>query len=304
MITQEMYEQLIQEIKTLNEKIDQQGKRLKVIEGYARNTQNIALSCESYSLDHGSNAYSEYELALYDRIHDLLHIMKPRKQRIFRIGRTGDGGYVMLDDYPEDYERIAYSFGISNDITFDSALADKEYHVYMYDHTIPGIKTNNERLHFFKLGISGSDGEMGGQCNSLEYYLKQNGHEHNKRMILKMDVEGAEWDFFKYVNAETLDSFDQIIMELHGFIDVKHNAEKIITGLETLNKTHQLIWLHRNNYGVAKSVGGRIYTNAFEVCYVNKSRYSFDEPDAGYCDMRLDYANWHMRVDYNMNYWN
>ena len=52
--------------------------------------------------------------------------MKPKsclgKNKI-RIRAKSDGGYVLLDDFINI--KIAYSFGISKEISFDKELADK-----------------------------------------------------------------------------------------------------------------------------------------------------------------------------------
>ena len=45
-----------------------------------------------------------------------------------------DGGYILLDDFHEG--SIAYSFGISTDVTWDKEMASRGYDVFMYDHTI------------------------------------------------------------------------------------------------------------------------------------------------------------------------
>ena len=67
------------------------------------------------------------------------------------IGEKRDGGYVLLDDFKNI--KIAYSFGISNNIHFDKELADKGIDVYMYDHTINQLPFNNSRFHWKKIGI-------------------------------------------------------------------------------------------------------------------------------------------------------
>lgn len=297
-------EMLVKEIRKLNIKIDDQNKKINQLISRTRNIENIALSGESYILDSLENAYSDLEIGYYDRVHSLLHVMQPIGFGFKRIGNERDGGYLLVDNFAKDNKGITYSFGISNDISFDDAISKQGYDVYMYDHTISGISSNNERLHYFKQGIGDADGKMDDKLNTLEYYLDVNGHNNASNMILKMDVEGAEWDFFKSVRKDTLKRFDQIVMEIHHFVGLRITADRIIKGLEKLNETHQLVWIHSNNYGVAKRVNGRIYTNAFEVCFLNKSNYNFKEPEMDYCDMKYDYPNWNMRIDFNMKRWN
>ncbi|MBQ4430570.1 MAG: hypothetical protein II877_03625, partial [Synergistaceae bacterium] len=125
----------------------------------------------------------------YDELQELLHVGKAVGFGLVRVGRDNDGGYVMLDDFGGG---IAYSFGIAGDVSWDKDMASRGYDVYMYDHTIDGLPEDNPRFHWSKLGIS--DGMThDGRLKSLEELIASNGHEGKHNMILKMDVEGAEW---------------------------------------------------------------------------------------------------------------
>ena len=48
--------------------------------------------------------------------------------RLIRIGRKNDGGYIMADDLRGS---VAYSFGISDDPSWDLAMAEHGYSVYV-----------------------------------------------------------------------------------------------------------------------------------------------------------------------------
>ena len=158
---------------------------------------------------------SEY----YHEIWKLLHISKAEDYELIRLGRNNDGGYIMLDDFADD-DKIAYSFGISGDVSWDKAMASRGYDVFMYDHTIDSLPEENSRFHWFKLGISDSSMNAD-RLKTLEYFIEQNHHQDKHDMILKMDVEGAEWGFIENVKTETLNRFSQILFEFHGMNDPK-----------------------------------------------------------------------------------
>ena len=125
----------------------------------------------------------------YDELQELLRVGKAEGFELVRVGCNNDGGYIMLDDFGGG---IAYSFGIAGDVSWDKDMASRGYDVYMYDHTIDGLPEDNPRFHWSKLGIS--DGMThDGRLKSLEELIASNGHEGKHNMILKMDVEGAEW---------------------------------------------------------------------------------------------------------------
>ena len=85
------------------------------------------------------------------KLYKMLCPKEVTKKKKNLVGNFGDGGYVLLDDL-EDI-KIAYSFGIRNEFSFDKALANKGINVYMYDHTINNIQSNDTKLHWKKIGL-------------------------------------------------------------------------------------------------------------------------------------------------------
>lgn len=121
---------------------------------------------------------------------------------------------------------------------------------------------------------------------SMKTILEKNGHEEQSDMILKMDVEGAEWDFLQETSSELLGKFLQITFELHDLTD-EANAEKIIPALEKLRLTHDPVWIHANNNGIIEEAGGIRMPQFLEITYVNKEKYNLR--DASYdCPIALD----------------
>jgi hypothetical protein len=87
-----------------------------------------------------------------------------------------DGGYVMLSSFKEN--GIAYSFGISNDVTWDNIMAELGYNIWQYDHTINALPYERKEFHWFKEGISGedlSDKPLKSLNDKVEGIMSQNG---------------------------------------------------------------------------------------------------------------------------------
>ena len=99
-------------------------------------------------------------------------------------------------------------------IQFDQALAKRGIDVYMYDHTINSLPLNNTKFHWSKIGICGSQNRTQ-NLKTLEDLIKINGHTSEKNMILKIDVEGWEWDSLNELNEYTLRQFKYIVIEYH-----------------------------------------------------------------------------------------
>lgn len=194
----------------------------------------------------------------------------PKDQNFVRLGKAYDGGYVLADDFTPDMH--VYSFGIAGDVSFEKELAQRGLKIFMHDHTIHQLPEDHENFVFRKTGISHMN-EPENQKMSLETLMEMNQDLQNDQLILKMDVEGAEWDFLANVPPQVLSHFRQITFEFHRLTDTKLSRQ-ILFGLEKLNKTHQLVWIHANNFGHVENAGEDLEIPAYmEVTYLNRSVY-------------------------------
>jgi len=215
---------------------------------------------------------ADHDYQWMQTLRSLLVVMdvKDGHDHFVRMGRDNDGGYVMFDDFPA--ESIAYSFGISNDVSWDKDMASRNIDVLMYDHTISELPEHNSRFHFFKKGITGNKPQP--HCKTMEDFICKNGHRNHKNLILKMDVEGWEWDFLTQVSSEVLSQFSQMVFEFHEMAHGQYD-HLIPPALEKINQTHQLVHIHANNYGDVKWMGNRLWPEIFEVTYLRKSDHEF-----------------------------
>jgi hypothetical protein len=139
------------------------------------------------------------------------------------LGKKSDGCYVLLNDF--DNVKIAYSFGISTNIQFDKALADRGIDVYMYDHTINSLPFENPKFHWKKIGLCGKRTNKP-ELKNLEELINENGHNNEYNMILKMDIEQWEWESINDLNEDILNKFKYIAIEYH--FDDKKEFKRII----------------------------------------------------------------------------
>ena len=236
----------------------------------------------------------------YRELHSLLKIDSAEGFDLIRIGRDYDGGYIMLDDFEPG--GIAYSFGISGDVSWDKDMASRGYDVFMYDHTIDGLPEENTRFHWSKLGIA--DGVThDDRLKTLEELISRNGHEGKRDMILKMDVEGAEWGFLESVKPETLSQFSQMTFELHNMIKLADH-ERVLNILRKINETHQLVHLHANNVSSYVTIGGRNFAALFEVSYVLRDKYKFSSEYDVKLPLKIDMPNITGWPEIELGYWN
>jgi len=95
-------------------------------------------------------------------------------------------------------------------------------------------------------GIGAKKASIPLEVDSLTNHLKAN-DDLGKRKVLKMDVEGAEWDSLDSTPQDILIQFDQIIIELHG-IRILKDLDIKIRVLQKLNENFYLHHIHGNNY--------------------------------------------------------
>jgi len=222
----------------------------------------------------------------------IYHLILPKevigKNRIL-LGSKSDGCYVLLDDFQNI--KIAYSFGISVNIQFDQALADKGIDVYMYDHTINSLPYENPKFHWKKIGLCGVGKHYVGMKN-IEELIKENGHTNEKNMILKMDIEFWEWEAIINLKESTLIQFKYIAIEYH-FKDEKYykNHNIYYNVLKKISKTHQPFYSRCNGVRSKKiNFGNNRICQVIEVSYVIRENNFFKNDEAIYPLYEFDYS--------------
>lgn len=219
--------------------------------------------------------FDDFELYQYFKmLHEMIQLHKVfdenRGGSFVRVGNENDGGYVMWSPFSE--KNIAYSIGICTDISWDLQMAGLGYEIFQYDHTIKKLPRDNERFHYKKIGLTG--GEETHNLKRLSTILSEN-HHNECGMVLKMDIEGAEWEVFGNAGKE-LDLFDQIVVEFHGIIDARKHV-LIMKALSNIAKTHLAVHIHGNNFDTVSYCGRYITPNTIEVTFLNKRCFRLEK---------------------------
>jgi hypothetical protein len=153
-------------------------------------------------------------------------------------------------------------------------MAERGFEVFMYDHTIEALPAQHPNFHFFPVGICGDNG--GDRLRRLRALIEANGHASQGDMVLKMDVEGAEWDVFADMEIATLESFAQIVVELHWLDEVDRDDlySKMKTSLSKLVASFAPVHVHGNNCSDLAIVGGIAVPQVLEVTFVRRADFS------------------------------
>lgn len=163
-------------------------------------------------------------------------------KNLLRAGEMLDGGYVIADIHVD----TIYGIGVGNTYKFEKDVLDKYKgkRAHLYDPTVD-IHIQENNICHNKVGIDFYKHE---EYNSLENLIKENNDWDNNNMLLKIDVEGYEWNSLLYTTDECLLHFKQIVIELHyldtNFMGSTTHKTKM---LEKINKHFRLIHVHGTN---------------------------------------------------------
>jgi FkbM family methyltransferase len=211
---------------------------------------------------------------VYKKTKEIISLLEPRSvysEQFIRVGKNNDGGYVMVNNDLFKSSEIAYSFGISNDTSWDEQIANLGKRVFMYDHTIDKLPTQNPNFYFYKIGLTGYS--KAPNLKTIDELIVINNHFHENNLLMKMDIEGCEWDVINAVSSATLNKFSQICLEFHNlspFID-SANYQLIIDVLNKINLTHQSVHVHANSdIAVPHMMHNYILPELLEVTFVRK----------------------------------
>lgn len=183
-----------------------------------------------------------------------------------RFGHPHDGGYLACANLLSAVTS-AYSYGIEGRDEWGCAIAKTlgvPVHQYdCFDNRRPICE--NAQAVFHDECISGvAEAIEGRSFDSLAHQIARNG-DQGKRLIVKMDVEGAEWDALLRADEATLQSIDQLVIEFHGTELLRYLAV-----IRKLKRTFVVANLHFNNFTCGEE-HSPLPARVWEVLMVNKA---------------------------------
>ncbi|GAB0120169.1 hypothetical protein Acid7E03_42410 [Acidisoma sp. 7E03] len=206
-------------------------------------------------------------------IRSVLRLIAPRKASDSpkrRFGREFDGGYVMLDDFKG--ASTALSLGINDDVSWDIEIAHRGLDVFQFDHTISETPTAHERFHFNPLRIAAqpADGAV-----TLEEAFRLADIGGRSSAILKMDIEGDEWDVLDSVADDVLNRCNQIAVEFHHMERLMEPASlaQARRVFEKLARSFFLFHVHGNNCGNLVNVHNIVLPETLEMTFAKNDVY-------------------------------
>ena len=191
-----------------------------------------------------------------------------------RFGSANDGGYLMCENLIEPLD-AAYSYGVGRNDDWGCEMSRRyQVPVNQYDCFDPARPVcDGGKFIFHDECVGDRTGQRASRSfDTLENQISKNG-DTGRRVIIKMDIEGAEWESLLGVSDQLFASIPQLAMEMHGFDD-----PRILEVLRKLNRSFYLVNLHFNNWSCT-SKAAPLPAQAYQVLWVNK-RIGIVDPTA------------------------
>ncbi|UJR28678.1 hypothetical protein I4U23_009907 [Adineta vaga] len=167
-----------------------------------------------------------------------------------RIGNTGDGGKWICDIHRfqqmNDTNLLIYSFGCNEEFSFEQAIKKELPNVEIHTFDTGSYQCPDDvcTYHRARLGGGNDDG-----TKSIQMIMKELGHEKRQIHILKVDIEGSEYELFETLfrrskaKRKRIPYVRQILFEIH-LGDDEYD-------IESVQRAHRFFELFReNNYAI------------------------------------------------------
>ena len=221
-----------------------------------------------------------------------LSFLKPTPtSQILHLGNKHDGGYVVSRSVLNQTEELV-SYGLGHDISFENEFNTQcrnPIKISVYDHTVrkPNwfvlftlriyklARPKTTRSFYYKKWLKDyktffktnqhirkkviSKGNNNGEISAIETIPTNS----LNKIFLKIDIEGDEYDVLDSLNMEIAE-FTGLAIEFHC---VSLNFSKFKDLIIKLRKSHNLVYVHANNFSNISELG---IPEALEISFVRK----------------------------------
>jgi Methyltransferase FkbM domain len=211
---------------------------------------------------------------------------------LIRLGRAGDGGYLV----PDDLSGIGYCFspGVGPSSEFEEQLADRNIRSFLADYSVDSPPIDRPEFIFDKkyLGVVDADPYIT-LATWKDKYLR--GHEGD--LLLQMDIEGAEYEVILSAPIELLNQFRILVIEFHSLHKLfdPFAFGLIAASFRKLLQSFYVVHIHPNNSCEVARRGRIEIPSMMEFTFINKKRVSRTSPQTLF-PHRLDCDNFPLKT--------
>jgi hypothetical protein len=221
-------------------------------------------------------ALEQQRLAVIQQRQALFDMLQPvalTDCQLERFGEAHDGGYLMCANLLSGVQS-GYSYGIGGYDKWGCDVSTRlNLTVHQYDcfnTTQPACADGETVFHAECVGDT-ANRVAGRIFDTITNHFAKNG-DSSRRIVLKIDVEGAEWDSFLSVPDATLKQIDQMAVEFHFVVDRQGHWVQDGKHLRVVRRLKQFFHIGHIHFNNAGCVGGLepFPSWAYEVLFVSK----------------------------------
>lgn len=201
-----------------------------------------------------------------------------------RVGSEYDGGYVLCSNFDNILSVLSLGIGGNSDFEMDFAKLGKN--VALYDGTIKQLPSSHPNFSFVRSNVYGNVSSKVGSVRCMHIDEVINSHfgfslnscnsDYISDAVLKMDIEGHEYEVILAMKESQLNLFQQIAIEFHNIhSELRNNQEMLHECFGKLQKTHELISIHANNFGGCIKYGSAEYPDVIETTWMRRNCATF-----------------------------
>jgi hypothetical protein len=211
----------------------------------------------------------EEGIARQRRVFETLRLLTPYdlpRERKRRFGKPGDGSYVLVDRCRPSQPIL--SFGIGPSVNFELDLADRGHRVLLFDHTVDAMPSGHPGFTWYREGIA-DPASPDRPLFTLETHMAKL-PSAGDAPILKLDVEGYEWQVLDGIAPDLLRRFEQIAVELHYLERLEDPVfgPTVLRVLQRLAKNFTVCHVHANNFNFLATCSNFTVAESLEVTFI------------------------------------
>jgi hypothetical protein len=204
---------------------------------------------------------------------DMLQPVPLTNCQLERFGEADDGGYLMCGNLMTEVES-AYSYGIGGYDKWGcdvSAKLDVAVHQYDCFNTKQPACFRGETVFHAECVDDTKSTHDGRAFDTIASHFTRNG-DVSKRIVLKIDVEGAEWDALLTAPDAVLEQIDQLAVEFHFVEDGQFRWIEDAKHLDVVRRLKQFFEVGHIHFNNASCIGDLhpFPSSAYEVLFVSK----------------------------------
>ena len=216
------------------------------------------------------------ELRVRQALFEELQPVALKNCMLARIGGPNDSGFLVCKNLVENVEAASTRTGSIDDDDWACEVSVRyQLPVQQYNCVNAPPACSNGNLVFHEVCLGDRPTQIDSRSyDTLANQISSNGHG-GKRLLVKIDVEGAEWDALSATPDEVLAQVDQLAIEFHGV-----NEQRSLEVLRKLKRTFYVANLYFNNHECSPE-SAPLPARVYQILLVNKRLDKIDATETG-----------------------